>query len=75
MILDLVVVRPNDGRAILAQLAADLGVSFHLVAEKLTVMEIFSVKVLTVRFDADAPILDATRAWFAQRGIHSRAAA
>lgn len=75
MTLDLFFVQGHSARAILAQLAADLGVTAHLVAERVTTMEIFPVSVWTVRLDADAAALDAAHAWFGRRGIHRLAPA
>lgn len=75
MTIDLVFVGADAGRATLAQLAAELGVPFRLVAERLTTMEIFPVSVLTVELDADAGALADATTWIARRGIHSLAAA
>lgn len=74
MTLDLVFVGPDAGRATLTQLAAELGVTFRLVARRVTTMEIFAVSVLTVELDADAPVLAAATSWFDRRGIHRLAA-
>lgn len=75
MTLDLFFVQAHSARATLAQLAEELGVTAHLVAERITTMEIFPVAVWTVHLDADAPALDAAQAWFSRRGIHRLAPA
>lgn len=75
MTLDLFFVQGHSARATLAQLAAELGVVAHLVARRVTTMEIFPVAVWTVQLDADAAALDAADAWFARRGIHRLASA
>lgn len=68
MTLDLAFVGAGNSRATLAQFAAEVGVSFRLIAQRVTQMEIFPVNVVTLEFDADAPADVAT--WFARRGIH-----
>ncbi|MDN5569758.1 MAG: hypothetical protein L0G22_00620 [Propionibacteriaceae bacterium] len=70
MTLDLVFVQQDAARATFAQLAADLGVTLRLVAQRVTTMEIFPVSVMTVELDADPAALDAATSWFASRGIH-----
>lgn len=70
MTLDLVFVGADAGRAALAQLTAELGVTVRLLAERVTTMEIFPVNVVTIEVDAAAAQLDAATRWFARRGIH-----
>ncbi len=70
MTLDLVFVGADAGRRTLAQLAAEVGIATRLVAQRATHMEVFSVSVLTVELDGEAPALDAARSWIAARGIH-----
>lgn len=69
MTLDLVFVGADAGRAALAQLTAELGVTVRLLGQRVTTMEIFPVNVLTIEVDAAAQ-LDAAASWFARRGIH-----
>ncbi|NLT29290.1 MAG: hypothetical protein GXX86_02360 [Propionibacterium sp.] len=71
MTLDLAFVGGNTTHATLAQFAAEVGVGFRLVAQRITQMEIFPVSVVTVEFDTDTP--EVSR-WFAARGIHRIAA-
>ena len=75
MTLDLVFVGADSGRATLAQLAAELGITVRTLADRVTTMEIFPVHVVTVQVDADAPGQDAAASWFARRGIHRLPAA
>ena len=75
MTLDLVFVGADAGRAALAQLTAELGVTVRLLGQRVTTMEIFPVNVLTIEVDAPAPDLDAATSWFARRGIHRLGAA
>ncbi|WP_347347648.1 hypothetical protein [Nigerium sp.] len=75
MTVDLVFVQQDAARATLAELAADLGLTIRLIAQRVTNMEIFSVNVMTVELDADAPVLDAASTWFDRRGIHRLARA
>ncbi|NLE17656.1 MAG: hypothetical protein GX632_03850 [Propioniciclava sp.] len=70
MTLDLVFVGADAGRAALAQLTAELGVTVRLLGQRVTTMEIFPVNVLTIEVDAAAAQLDAAASWFARRGIH-----
>lgn len=70
MTLDLVFVGADAGRAALAQLTAELGVTVRLLHQRVTTMEVFAVNVLTVEVDASAPQVDAATSWFASRGIH-----
>ena len=70
MTVDLVFVQQDAARATLAELAAELGLTIRLIAQRVTNMEIFSVNVMTVELDADAPVLDAASTWFDRRGIH-----
>lgn len=70
MTLDLVFVGADAGRAALAQLTAELGLTVRLLAERVTTMEIFPVSVVTIEVDATDPQLDAAASWFARRGIH-----
>lgn len=70
MTLNLVFVGADAGRAALAQLTAELGVTARLLAERVTTMEIFPVSVVTIEVEAAAPQLDAASTWFARRGIH-----
>ena len=74
MNLDLVFVGADAGRATLGQLTSELGVSFRLLAERVTTMEIFPVSVLTVELAGDAASLTAAQRWIAARGIHRLAA-
>lgn len=75
MTLDLVFVGTDAGHATLAELAAELGLTYRLVAQRVTTMEIFPVNVVTVELDADAGALAAAGPWFSRRGIHRLAAA
>ncbi|MBK8462982.1 MAG: hypothetical protein IPL36_08115 [Nigerium sp.] len=75
MTLDLVFVGTDAGRATLGQLTSELGVSFRLLAERVTTMEIFPVSVLTVELSGDGARLDAASRWIASRGVHRLAAA
>lgn len=68
MTLDLAFVGASNTGATLAQFAAEVGVSFRLVTQRVTQMEIFPVNVVTLEFAADAPADVAT--WFTRRGIH-----
>ena len=70
MPLDLACVGADPGRAALAQLTAELGVTVRLLGQRVTTMEIFPVNVLTIEVDAAAAQLDAAASWFARRGIH-----
>ena len=70
MTLDLVFVGADAGRAALAQLTAELGVTVRLLGQRVTTMEIFPVNVHTIEVDAAAAQLDAAASWFARRGIH-----
>ena len=70
MTLDLVFVGADAGRAALAQLTAELGVTVRLLGQRVTTMEIFPVNVLSIEVDAAAAQLDAAASWFARRGIH-----
>ena len=70
MTLDLVFVGADAGRAALAQLTAELGVTVRLLGQRVTTMEIFPVNVLTIEVDAAAAQVDAPASWFARRGIH-----
>lgn len=70
MTLDLVFVGADAGRAALAQLTAELGVTVRLLGQRVTTMEIFPVNVLTIEVDAAAAQVDAAASWFARRGIH-----
>lgn len=70
MTLDLVFVGADAGRAALAQLTAELGVTVRLLGQRVTTMEIFPVNVLTIEVDAAAAQVEATASWFARRGIH-----
>ncbi|WP_341730017.1 hypothetical protein [Brooklawnia sp.] len=70
MTLDLLFIGADTGRGALSQFAAEVGVSYRLIAQRITTMEIFPVSVLTVELDADATGLDAAASWFARRGIH-----
>ncbi len=70
MTLDLVFVGTDAGRATLAQLTAELGLTVRTLADRVTTMEIFPVHVVTVLVDADAPGQAAAASWFARRGIH-----
>ena len=70
MTLDLVFVGADAGRAALAQLTAELGVTVRLLGQRVTTMEIFPVNVLTIEVDAAAAQLDAAASWFTRRGIH-----
>ncbi len=74
MTLDLVFVGTDVGRATLGQLTSELGVSFRLLAERVTTMEIFPVSVLTVELSGDGARLDAASRWIAGRGVHRLAA-
>ena len=75
MTVDLVFVQQDAARATLAELAAELGLTIRLIAQRVTNMEIFSVNVMTVELDADASVLDAASTWFDRRGIHRLARA
>ncbi|MGA4669126.1 NIL domain-containing protein [Propionibacteriaceae bacterium Y1923] len=75
MTLDLVFVGANAGRTALAQLTAELGVSVRILAERVTVMEIFPVNILTIELAASDPQRDEAASWFARRGIHQLATA
>ncbi|MDO5535148.1 MAG: NIL domain-containing protein [Propionibacteriaceae bacterium] len=70
MTFNLVFVGADAGRATLAQLTADLGLTVRLLAERVTTMEIFPVNVVTVEVDAAGAEQDAAASWFARRGIH-----
>ena len=70
MTLDLVFVGTDAGRATLAQLTAELGLTVRTLADRVTTMEIFPVSVVTVAVDAAGTELDAAASWFARRGIH-----
>ncbi len=69
MTLSFLFVGADAGRGALAQFAAEVGVGYRLIAQRITTMEIFPVSVLTVELDADADREVAT-SWFARRGIH-----
>ncbi|MFT3877961.1 MAG: NIL domain-containing protein [Propioniciclava sp.] len=75
MTLDLVFVGADAGRATLGQLSSELGVSFRLLAQRETTMEIFPVSVLTVELSGDAPRLHEASRWIASRGVHRLATA
>ena len=75
MTLDLLFVGADAGRGTLAQLAAEVGVNYRLIAQRVTTMEIFPISVLTVELDADESRLDAATSWFARRGIHQLSSA
>ena len=70
MTLDLVFVGADAGRAALAQLTAELGVTVRLLGQRVTTMEIFPVNVVTIEVEAATATVDATTSWFARRGIH-----
>ena len=70
MTLDLVFVGADAGRAALAQLTAELGVTVRLRGQRGPTLEICPVSVLTLDADAAAAQVDATASWFARRGIH-----